>query len=128
MKKLTVLLSCLWFLSFSGYSVEDKTQACSTNINSELCQAYIAGLVDGYIASKQQTANFENKYANRAYETRVGNTRIEIAHKSSKCISEDNVKKEVEKFVVQLKAQDDVVEELASFLRHSVSCDKKAKQ
>lgn len=50
-------------------------EACGENASTEICKAYVSGMVDGYIASKQKFTTTQpapdSKFLKRVYSSRV---------------------------------------------------------
>lgn len=72
-----LMLSLLLMLSAGAHASKPKdVDPCAKDKQSAVCQAYIAGLVEGYISSKQKyvatKADLGNSYLNRAFASRAG--------------------------------------------------------
>lgn len=84
MKPIILLLSLAAFTSIGVKASQNTLVQCSEDKTAAECKAYIAGLVEGYVASKQnylpKQPTFESRYLERAFATRVGdgNARLNI--------------------------------------------------
>lgn len=76
MKRKVVLVSSLCLLAFSALASDKGKLACDADVQSELCQLYVAELVKNYVDDHKaylgEKPSFYSKYANRAYNNRVG--------------------------------------------------------
>lgn len=85
------------------YQLCQNTDANSNAVTSTGCYQYIQGFLQGALITDAavikniESSQFESRFANRAYRTRVGNTRdsIPATQYAGFCLPEDKVSNEV---------------------------------
>ena len=103
-------------------------------MNHVECKAYIAGLVEGYIASKQnylpKQPEFESEYVARAFANRVGKSRHNtLNNKQPACLPSVVDKDKIVTHLMTSTSDTNLTELLGDYLRTNFSCDNKmAKQ
>lgn len=127
MKHLVLLISALSLSAFNANSSTSMQNMCAENSKSEACQAYIAGVVDGYIISKQKyiakQAEFNNNFLDRVYDSRVGYNRTKVAKAQPACLP-DNIN--TSEIIAQFKGANsgqNLTIELGNYLRKQYPCD-----
>lgn len=127
MKHLVLLVSALSLFSVNAYSSTNMQNKCAEDTKSEACQAYIAGVVDGYIASKQKyiakQPEFNNNFLDRVYDSRVGYHRAKVTKAQPACLPENINTHEI---IAQLEgtvSEQTLTTELGNYLRKQYPCD-----
>ena len=132
MKATIVLLSVLF--ASSSVLASTNNELCDKGMSQGECKAYIAGLVEGYIASKQnylpKQPEFESEYVARAFANRVGKSRHNtLNNKQPACLPSVVDKDKIVAHLMTSTSHTNLTEQLGDYLRTNFSCDNKlAKQ
>lgn len=83
--------------SISKNAVDTLGQQCKQNINTTVCQAYLTGLVDGYVKSKKKYTETmpapNNEFMKRVYSSRVSSEHLDSIKPEPACLP-DKVNKQ----------------------------------
>ena len=127
MKRVILLASILGLMPLTAQSSNNVNSMCADDKNTAECQAYIAGLVEGYIASKQnyleEADAFDAQYANRAYANRVGIHRVKHVKAERACLPEEVNVDEITAHLQNTSQSEDVTQELGKYLRENFPCN-----
>lgn len=126
MDRLAILVLLIITASYSTLSHAAST-ACDKDKNSEACKAYISGLVDGYIASKQKyiptKPNYDSKFLERVYASRVNKAQYNSEKPRPACLPEDVDKLEAVKHLIHTETGIKLTTELGNYLRANYPCE-----
>ncbi|QOL25086.1 hypothetical protein LP316_12350 [Thalassotalea sp. LPB0316] len=125
MKRVIVLVSALLF--FSVANSQDIRANCEQDSSSATCQAYISGLVEGYIASKQKyiakQPDYESDFATRVYASRVNSARVSSLKASPACLPDNVDSDEIADQLEQALPSQDLTKELGEYLQQRFPCE-----
>lgn len=126
MKRAIVLVSALFLLPFGAKASENIQSICAKDSQSQACQAYISGVVDGYIASKQKyletQPEFESAYASRVYAHRVGSQRVTQVKAKPACLPKHINTDEIITQLGKSMPEQDLTTVLGDYLRQQYPC------
>lgn len=133
MKPTILLLSALALSTTAVKASDTNTSLCSEGKTPAECKAYISGLVEGYVASKQnylpKQPVFESEYLERAFANRVGKSYSTLNNKEPACLPAVVNKEQIVAHLMNSNAQQGLTEQLGQYLRANYSCnDKLAKE
>ena len=98
MNRITLMLSSLLLLPIAFQSHSSGKEFCADKESAQ-CQAYLAGLVEGYVTSKKnylpKAPSFESSYEERAFSNRVSQTYTSIENKDPACLPKNINKQEI---------------------------------
>lgn len=127
MKRVILLASILGMMPLAAQSSNNVNNVCAEDKGSAECQAYISGLVEGYVASKQNyletSTGFDAQYANRAYANRVGVHRVKHTKAERACLPETVDMGEITEHLKNTGKNEDVTKELGKYLRENFPCN-----
>ena len=122
----TLLIGSLSLFSFNAYSSGNLQSKCEENSKSEACQAYLSGVVDGYIASKQKYVakqpGFSSDFINRVYSSRVNEQRVKVSKAQPACLPDYVDTEEIIARLEDVNQKQDLTTELGDFLRQQYPC------
>jgi len=126
MKHLVLLVSALSLFSLNAHSSEQAKSPCKKDTESTACQAYISGIVEAYIASKQnylvKQSSTDSSIVDRAYANRVGYHRAKAPKAQRACLPDDIDTEEITKQFQTLNASTDITIALGDYLRNTYPC------
>lgn len=126
MKHIALMLSSLVLLPMTFHSQADTKDFCADKESAQ-CQAYLAGLVEGYVTSKQnylpKAPSFESSYEERAFANRVSQTYTSVNSKDPACLPKKVDKQEIVAHLT--KTNKDATIELGDYLRKNFACSAK---
>lgn len=128
MKATIVLLSILF--ASSSVLASTNNELCDKGTSQSECKAYISGLVEGYIASKQnylpKRPEFESEYVARAFANRVGKSHHNtLNNKQPACLPSVVDKDKIVAHLMTSPSDTNLTEQLGDYLRTNFSCDNK---
>lgn len=131
MKPVALLLSLVAFTSIDVKASENSNPLCSDNTSDTECQAYIAGLVEGYVASKQnylpKQPVFESRYLERAYANRVGKSYSRLQNKQPACLPSVVDKDKIIEHLSSSTSSQALTVQLGDYLRANFNCGNNTK-
>ena len=131
MKHRALLLSVTLLLSFNASASSATYTACSEDKSTAACKAYIAGMVQGYIASMQNAGasqpSFKGEYANRAFASRVSFGKASQGYSRSNCLPDNINPQDVVNHMQQQANSRDLTQELTNYLNDYFSCNEQPK-
>lgn len=131
MKPVVLLLSLVAFASLDAKASASSTALCSENTSDAACQAYIAGLVEGYVASKQnylpKQPVFGSRYLERAYANRVGKSYSTLTNKQPACLPSVVDKTKIVEHLSSSKSSEALTVQLGNYLRTNFNCSDNSK-
>lgn len=128
MKTLKMLLaSTILLVGLPAINASEMANAsCKDTLTASECKAYIAGVVEGYIASKkkylEKQTGFENGYANRAYLNRVGNSRVSTSKETPACLPDNLDANEIIEVLATEITVNNITDDLGNYLRKTYPC------
>lgn len=126
MRLVALLLSSVFLTSLSVKASENTELVCGEDKTPVECKAYLSGLVDGYIASKQKylptKPEFESKYLDRAFANRVSLARYDQGKAKPACLPDDVDKLRAIKHLIENGSDTELSEELGNYLRNRYAC------
>ncbi len=134
MKATILLLSTIVISSPLAQASERSGDLCSKQTTQAQCEAYIAGLVEGYVASKQnylpKQPEFESEYLARAFANRVGKSYYNnLNNKQPACLPSVVDKEKIIAYLMTSNKRQDLTQQLGDYLRENYRCnDKLARQ
>lgn len=132
MKPVNLLVSGMLAASFSLAAGQQSQNLCSNSSTDNACQAYIAGLVEGYVASKQnylpKQPVLADDYLKRAYNSRVGDRYSTVSNKQPACLPSVLDKEKIVAHLVSSKNKQDLTNQLGHYLRDNYACRDSFKQ
>lgn len=80
-------------------AMDNLSKECKADVNSILCEAYLMGVVDGYISSKKKYTSTEpapnSAFLSRVYSSRVTNERLDSDKPEPACLPANVNKKQL---------------------------------
>lgn len=123
MNRINLMLSGLLLLPVAFQLQAGSKEFCADKESAQ-CQAYLAGLVEGYVTSKQnylpKTPSFESSYEERAFANRVSQKYTSIDNKDPACLPKKVNKQEIVSHL--MKSDKDATVELGDYLRKNYAC------
>lgn len=127
MKPIILLLSLAAFTSIGVKASQNTLIQCSEDKTAAECKAYIAGLVEGYVASKQnylpKQPTFESRYLERAFATRVGDGNTRLNTKEPACLPSVVDKNKIIEHLSGVENAEDLTAQLGDYLRSKYNCN-----
>ncbi len=126
MKQLLILIGAIFLLSPDAPAATKLQRKCARDNHSEVCRAYVDGVIEGYIISKQKYVSrppkFESDFLNRVYDVRVGKQRVDFKRGKRACLPE-NI--DINEIIAQLKNRvhkQTLTDELSNYLSEKYPC------
>ncbi len=128
MKIVNLVISTALLAATSLQASENANKLCSYDKSPAECQAYISGLVEGYVASKQnylpQPVAFDSRYLERAFISRVGQNHGSLS-KEPACLPKVVDKEKIVEHLVNSNSREALTEQLGDYLRSNYRCNAK---
>lgn len=128
MKPILLTLSLLAFTSLEVKA--SQSTLCADDKSEVACQAYITGLVEGYVASKQnylpKQPVFESKLMERAFAYRVGNNYSTLNNKEPACLPSVVDTSKIVAHLINLQGEQELTAQLGDYLRANYNCEQSA--
>lgn len=126
MKTTILLLSVIAFTSIQVNASQTTSAQCSADKTASECQAYIVGLVEGYVASKQnylpKQPVFSSQYLERAFASRVGKSYSTVSNKEPACLPSVVDKNKVVEHLMSSNETGQLTTQLGDYLRANYTC------
>ena len=126
MKRVILMLSVIVAFS-SSVNASNTAKSLCDDKESTQCKAYISGLVEGYIASKQnyipKQPNFDSRYLDRAFASRVSQSYTSMDNKKPACLPLNVNKAEVIEHLTASKVDDNLTIQVGDYLRDKYRCE-----
>ena len=121
------MLSLSAVISLPVQASGNTNSVCAGDKSAAACQAYIAGLVEGYVVSKQnylpKPLTFESRYLERAFANRVGKSHNTLNNKEAACLPNVIDKEKIIEHLMDSTSTGELTEQLGDYLRANYNCN-----